>query len=93
MYFLRNFSFTELVNYLLYHYFINYHYWKFIYSKYDNILWNFDNDPYIEWYYNSDNISNKNLDLSDDENIDINYDSDEFSHCLIPYNINNYGNF
>ncbi len=93
MYFSRNFPFTELVNYLLYHYFINYHCWKFISSKYDNILWDFNNDPDIEWHYSSDNPPDENLDLLDDENTDINYNSDRFSHCLMPYSIINYGNF
>ncbi len=93
MYFSRNFPFTELVNYLLYHYFINYHCWKFIPDRYDNLSWDFNNDPDIEWHYNSNNPPNENVDFSKDDEFSINYDSDNFSHCSTPYSIIDYGNF
>ena len=93
MYFSRNFPFTELVNYLLYHYFINYHCWKFIPDRYDNLSWDFNNDPDIEWHYNSNNPPNENVEFSKDEDFDINYYSDRFNHYSTLYSIINYGNF
>ena len=93
MYFSRNFPFTELVNYLLYHYFINYHCWKFISGKYDNLSWDFNNDPDIEWHYSFDNPSDENIDFSENDKFAINYDSDNFSCCSTPYSIIDYDNF
>ncbi len=93
MYFLRNFPFTELVNYLLYHYFINYHYQKFISSKYDNISQNFNNNPDIKWHYSSNDPPDENVDFSRDDDFDINYNSNRFNYYSTPYNIIDYDNF
>ncbi len=47
----------------------------------------------MEWHYSSSNPLDENVEFSEDENFDINYDSDRFSHCSTPYSIIDYDNF
>jgi len=55
--------------------------------------WNFNNNLNIKWHYNSDNLPDENVDSLEDDELDINYDSDRFSHCFTSYSIIDYGNF
>ena len=47
----------------------------------------------MEWYYSSDNPLDDSVNFSENDELDINYDSDNFSHCSTSYNIINYDNF